>query len=131
MSVRLGSGGLLSQGRGIKIEEQVVEKQDQKTTKKAEESIKATTKTIKATDLVELIKPERIKLLNYIRKNKEVLLTGLIKFSGRSRMSINNDIKVLLKHKLIKVDEVKNPAHGVRKVISATASEKITVQTQI
>lgn len=127
MNIRLRNEGLLSQNRSIKREENNKQTENQNNQHTTNNVIKI----IKNDDLLEIIKPERLKILNYIRKNKEVLLTDLIEFSGRSRMSINNDIKILLKAKLIKTDEVKNPAHGVRKIISATSVEKVTIQTQI
>jgi predicted transcriptional regulator len=132
--VRLGSGGLLNQRKVItpiaeKTKQTAVKKDI--STKKDSQAQQQNVITINAKDLVRLIKPERVAILNYIRKNTQVLLTDLIKWSGRSRMSINNDIKILAQHKLIITDDVVNPSHGMRKIISTPHTEKVTIQTKI
>ncbi|SMM99086.1 hypothetical protein SPONN_251 [uncultured Candidatus Thioglobus sp.] len=83
-------------------------------------------------DLVQIIKPERRKIIHFLQKNKEVLLSDLIKFTGRTRMSVNHDIKVLSKYDLVKVSEKSNAGHGLRKVVSSTTyNKKMLLQTQL
>jgi predicted transcriptional regulator len=97
------------------------------------ESVEASnTIWIEVEELAQIIKPERKKIINYLQQNKEVLLTDLINWTGRTRVSVNNDIKVLSRYNFLNVLEKPNPNHGIHKVISSQIyNTKMLLQAQI
>jgi predicted transcriptional regulator len=48
-------------------------------------------------DLLLLLKPERTNLVQYLRKEKRVIFSKLLKVLNRSPASINKDLKILSK----------------------------------
>ncbi len=83
-------------------------------------------------DLMFLLKPERINLLKYLRKEKKVIFSKLMLAMKRSPVSLNNDLKILSKYDLVRITMEKNPGHGINKVVeSILGSEKIEFRVEI
>ena len=70
-------------------------------------------------DLMRLLKPERTRLVKFLRKEKKVVYSDLLARMNRSPASLNNDLKILSKYDLIRVSRESNPGHGVHKVIES------------
>ncbi len=105
------------------------------TAKEIDEGRKVTKKSIiwvSPTDLMAILKPERTKIVQYLRKKKRVYFVQLIKDMNRGPVSLNNDLKILSRYQLIKVFKEPNPGHGIRKVIETVfGNEKIEFKTVI
>jgi len=71
-------------------------------------------------DLMAILKPERTKLVQYLRKNRKVIYSELMVAMNRTPSSLNNDLKILSKYQLVKILRAPNPGHGMHKVIEAT-----------
>lgn len=83
-------------------------------------------------DLMLLLKPERTNLVKYLRKEKSVVFSELMRALNRSPASLNNDLKILSKYDLIRVIKKINPGHGMHKVIeSSLGNEKIEFRVEI
>ena len=83
-------------------------------------------------DLMLLLKPERTRLVQVLRKKKKVIFSELMQLMQRSPVSLNNDLKILSHYGLIKITREINPGHGVNKVIEADLSnEKIEFRVKI
>ncbi len=81
---------------------------------------------IAPSDLMAILKPERTRLVQYLRKKKKVIYSELLSAMHRTPVSLNNDLKILSKYQLIKIFKEPNPGHGVHKVIESTfGDEKI------
>lgn len=68
-------------------------------------------------DLANLLKPERTKLLRYLRGRRRVAFTELVAEMHRTAVSINRDLGLLSKYQLVRVYNEKNPGHGVHKIV--------------
>ena len=83
-------------------------------------------------DLMAILKPERTKLVQYLRKKRRVFFSELMSEMQRTPVSLNNDLKILSKYQLVKIFKEPNPGHGVRKVIESTFdNEKIEFKAEI
>ena len=83
-------------------------------------------------DLMRLLKPERTRLVKFLRKEKKVVYSDLLARMNRSPASLNNDLKILSKYDLIRVSRESNPGHGVHKVIeSVLGVETIEFRVEI
>ncbi len=83
-------------------------------------------------DLIAILKPERTKLVQFLRKKKKVIYSELMSEMRRTPASLNNDLKILSKYQLIKIFKEPNPGHGIHKVIESTfGNEKIEFKTVI
>ena len=90
------------------------------TAKEIDEAKKITTKNIiwiEPEDMINLLKPERARLVRYLRGKKRIVFSELVKVMHRNSMSLNRDISLLLKYNLVRIIMEKNPGHGLRKVI--------------
>ena len=67
-----------------------------------------------------ILKPERTKLVQYLRKKRKVIYSELMSAMNRTPVSLNNDLKILSRYQLIKILREPNPGHGMHKVIEAT-----------
>lgn len=105
------------------------------TAKEIDEGRKLTPKKIiwvAPSDLMAILKPERTRLVQYLRKKKKVIYSELILAMNRTPVSLNNDLKILSKYQLVKIIREPNPGHGVHKVIkSMFGSEKIEFKAVI
>ncbi len=83
-------------------------------------------------DFILLLKPERMHLVKYLRKERKVNFSVLMNAMNRSPVSLNNDLKILSKYELIRVTREKHPGHGVYKMIeSKLGKEKIEFRVEI
>ena len=79
-----------------------------------------------------ILKPERTKLVRYLRENRKVVYSDLMSAMRRTPVSLNNDLKILSKYQLVKILREPNPGHGLHKVIEATfGNEKIEFKAEI
>ncbi len=105
------------------------------TAKEIDEGRKVTEKNIiwvDPADLMALLKPERTKIVRYLRKKRRVVFSELMSDMRRAPVSLNNDLKILSKYQLIKIFKESNPGHGAHKVIEATfGAEKIEFKAEI
>lgn len=87
---------------------------------------------VESKDLMLLLKPERTSLVQYLRKEKKVIFSDLMKVLNRSATSLNNDLKILSKYNLINISKKPNPGHGIHKMIeSSLGNEKIEFRVEV
>ena len=87
---------------------------------------------INTTDLVQILKPERTKIVTFLRGKKEVVFSDLEVEMGRTKASLNNDLKILQKYQLVNVFKRPNPGHGIHKVVSSMiGTEKIIFNAEL
>jgi predicted transcriptional regulator len=105
------------------------------TAKEIDEKTKVTRKNIiwvDPIDLMAILKPERTKIVQYLRKKRRVFFSELLSDMHRTPVSLNNDLKILSKYQLVKIFKESNPGHGVHKVIESTfGNEKIEFRAEI
>ena len=105
------------------------------TAKEIDEGRKVTKKNIiwvDPFDLMAILKPERTKLVQYLRKKRRVFFSELMSEMQRTPVSLNNDLKILSRYQLVKIFKEPNPGHGVHKVIESTfGNEKIEFKAEI
>jgi len=105
------------------------------TAKEIDEGRKVTKKNIiwvDPIDLMAILKPERTKIVQYLRKKRRVFFSELMTDMRRTPVSLNNDLKILSKYQLVKIFKEPNPGHGVHKVIESTfGNEKIEFKAEI
>ncbi len=97
------------------------------TAKQIDEGCRLTPKNtiwIDPSDLMAILKPERTRLIQYLRIKKKVVFSQLMSDMGRTPVSLNNDLKILSQYQLVKIFKEPNPGHGVHKVIEATFSDE-------
>ena len=83
-------------------------------------------------DLMAILKPERTRLVQYLRGKKKVIYSELLSAMQRTPISLNNDLKLLAKYQLVNIFKEPNPGHGVHKVIESTfGDEKIEFKAVI
>ncbi len=83
-------------------------------------------------DLMAILKPERTRLVQYLRKKRRVFFSELMSEMQRTPVSLNNDLKILSKYQLVRIFKEPNPGHGVHKVIESTLdNEKIEFKAEI
>jgi predicted transcriptional regulator len=105
------------------------------TAKEIDEQRKVTKKDViwvDPVDLMAILKPERTRLVQYLRKKKRVIFSELMADMNRTPVSLNNDLKILSRYKLVNIFKVPNPGHGVHRVIEPTfGNHKIEFKTEI
>ncbi|MEA2116545.1 MAG: transcriptional regulator [Thermodesulfobacteriota bacterium] len=83
-------------------------------------------------DLMAILKPERTRIVQYLRKKQRVFFSELMSDMHRTPVSLNNDLKILSRYQLVKIFNEPNPGHGVHKVIEFTfGKEKIEFKAVI
>jgi predicted transcriptional regulator len=83
-------------------------------------------------DLAQLLKPERTRLIQYLRKEQRVVFSELMLAMKRSPVSLNNDLKLLSKYQLVHISRETNAGHGIHKVIkSGLGNETIEFSVRI
>ena len=91
-----------------------------KTAKEIDEGKHVTRKNtiwVDPTELMNLLKPERVRLIRFLRGKKRIYFRDLIIKMKRTAVSLNRDLKVLSKHQLVKTYKEANPGHGIHKVV--------------
>ena len=68
-------------------------------------------------DLLNILKPQRTALLQYLRNKTKVYYSVILEELKKSPSSLNKDLELLSKYQLIDVSKEPNEGHGVRKVI--------------
>ncbi len=105
------------------------------TAKEIDEGRKITEKSIiwvDPIDLMAILKPERTRIVQYLRKKQRVFFSELMSDMNRTPVSLNNDLKILSRYQLVRIFKEPNPGHGVHKVIESTfGNEKIEFKAVI
>ena len=87
---------------------------------------------VESKDLMDLLKPERTRLVKYLRGKKRIVFTDLLNEMKRTPVSLNRDLNLLSKYQLIRIYKEPNPGHGIHKVIEPMfRNEKIEVRAEI
>jgi len=68
-------------------------------------------------DLLNILKPQRTKLIKYLKNKTKVYYSVLLKEFKKSPSSLNRDLELLSKYQLINILKEPNAGHGIRKVI--------------
>ncbi len=90
------------------------------TAKEIDEGRRVTRKNIiwiEPSDLMNLLKPERTRLVRHLRGKERVVFSDLVAQMKRTAVSLDRDLKLLSKYHLVRVFKEKNPGHGVHKII--------------
>ncbi len=93
------------------------------TAKEIDEGKKVTKKNIiwvEPSDLMAILKPERTRLVRYLKKKQRVVFSELMSEMQRTPVSLNNDLKILSQYQLVRIFKESNAGHGMHKVIEAT-----------
>jgi len=72
---------------------------------------------METSDLLNILKPQRTQLIQYLRDKTKVYYTVLLDEFKKSPSSLNKDLELLLKYQLIDITKEPNAGHGIRKVI--------------
>ena len=87
---------------------------------------------VEPADLMRILKPERTKLVQFLRKRKRVIFSELMSELKRTPVSLNNDLKILSRYQLVHIFKEKNPGHGRHKVVEARfGNEKIEFRAEV
>jgi predicted transcriptional regulator len=90
------------------------------TAKEIDENKKVTPKHtiwMETEDLLNILKPQRTTLLQYLRNKTKVYYSVILDELRKSPSSLNRDLELLLKYQLIDIIKESNTGHGIRKVI--------------
>jgi len=68
-------------------------------------------------DLLNILKPQRTKLIQYLKNRTKVYYSVLLKELKKSPSSLNKDLELLSKYQLINIEKEPNAGHGIKKVI--------------
>jgi predicted transcriptional regulator len=68
-------------------------------------------------DLLNILKPQRTKLIKYLRNKSKVDYSTLLKELNKSPTSLNKDLEILYKVGLVDILKEPNTGHGIKKVI--------------
>ena len=68
-------------------------------------------------DLLKILKPQRTKLIKYLKNKTKVYYSVMLNELKKSPSSLNSDLELLLRYQLIDVLKEPNSGHGIRKVI--------------
>ncbi len=75
-------------------------------------------------DLLKILKPQRTKLLQYLKNKTKIYYSVLLKEMKKSPSSLNRDLELLSKYQLIDISKEPNAGHGIRKVIKPLYSDE-------
>ena len=79
---------------------------------------------VDSNDFRDLLKKDRTDLIQFLRQNNRITFSELMQAMGRSPASLNKDLGILSKYKLVRIFKEPNPGHGVRKVIESTFDDE-------
>ena len=83
-------------------------------------------------DLLNILKPERTKLIRYLSNKPKVYYSVILDELKKSASSLNKDLDLLAKYQLIDISKETNAGHGIRKVVkSLYLNEKIEFRATI
>lgn len=72
---------------------------------------------METTDLLNILKPQRTELIQYLRHKTKVYYSDILEGLKKSPSSLNRDLDLLLKYQLIDIQKEPNTGHGIRKII--------------
>jgi predicted transcriptional regulator len=72
---------------------------------------------VESEDMMQLLKPERTRMIEYLRTHGPVCFSELVKAMNRTRVSVNRDLEVLEKYSLIHTRTESNRGHGLCKMV--------------
>ncbi len=75
-------------------------------------------------DLLKILKPQRTKLLKYLKNKTKVYYSVLLDELKKSPSSLNKDLELLSKYQLIDILKEPNAGHGIKKVIKPLYSNE-------
>ena len=105
------------------------------TAKEIDEGKKVTRKNtiwVEPKDLMNLLKPERTRLIKYLRGKKRIVFNDLVNEINRTAVSLDRDLSLLSKYQLIRIYKEPNPGHGIHKVIELMfRNQKIQFMAEI
>jgi len=90
------------------------------TAKEIDENKKITPKHaiwMETEDLLNILKPQRTKLLQYLKNKTKVYYSDILDELHKTPSSLNKDLELLRKYQLIDILKETNAGHGIRKVI--------------
>jgi len=90
------------------------------TAKQIDENKKVTQKHtiwMETEDLLNILKPQRTKLIQYLKNKTKVQYSVILSELKKSPSSLNKDLELLSKYQLINILREPNAGHGVKKVI--------------
>jgi predicted transcriptional regulator len=90
------------------------------TAKEIDENKKVTPKHtiwMETEDLLNILKPQRTTLLQYLRNKTKVYYSVILEELKKSPSSLNKDLELLSKYQLIAISKEPNAGHGIRKII--------------
>ncbi len=88
--------------------------------KEIDEGLKVTPKHtiwMETEDLFNILKPTRTKVIEYLKNKEKVYYSIMLKELGKSPSSLNKDLELLSRYKLIDISKEVNSGHGIKKVI--------------
>lgn len=97
------------------------------TAKQIDENKKVTPKHIiwmETNDLLNILKPQRTKLIKYLKNKTKVYYSVMLSELKKSPSSLNADLELLSKYQLIDILKEPNAGHGIRKVIKPLYSDE-------
>jgi predicted transcriptional regulator len=68
-------------------------------------------------DLLNILKPQRTKLIKYLRNKSKVDYSTLLKELDKTPTSLNKDLELLYKVGLVDILKEPNAGHGIKKII--------------
>ncbi len=68
-------------------------------------------------DLLKILKPQRTQLIQYLKSKTEVYYSTLLEELKKSPTSLNKDLELLSKYRLVDIQKEPNAGHGIRKII--------------
>ncbi len=97
------------------------------TAKQIDNNEKVTPKHIiwmETNDLLNILKPQRTKLIQYLKNKKKVYYSVILDELKKSPSSLNKDLELLSKYQLIDISKEPNSGHGIRKIIKPLYSNE-------
>ncbi len=87
---------------------------------------------VESEDLIQLLKPERTRIIDYLRTHGSVSFSELVKAMNRTRVSVNRDLEILEKYSLVHMCTQANRGHGLCKmVLPDFGYEKILLEATV
>lgn len=87
---------------------------------------------VEPSDLMNLLKPEKTRLVRHLRGKERVVFSDLVAEMQRTAVSLNRDLNLLSKYRLVRVFKEKNPGHGVHKIIQPVfGDQKLEFKAEI
>ncbi len=79
---------------------------------------------METSDLLKILKPQRTKLIQYLKNKTQVYYSVILDELNKSPSSLNQDLELLSKYQLIDVLKESNSGHGIKKIIKPLFSNE-------